>query len=154
MPYWMDGNNLIGQPVEMSREDRRTRVAFLQTLGRFRRERGGRFTVFFDGEDPEGSASPPGVQVRYCAPRSADDEILYRLAGARTPSEVTVVTNDRALAARARSAGARLLTWQQFVSAMQRSPGAPARRAEPPGEKQIDVDEWSKYFGLDPGALD
>jgi predicted RNA-binding protein with PIN domain len=146
MPYWFDGNNLIGQPV--ARADRGTRRAFLDHLSALSRQRGGRFLVFFDGDDQERTAAPPGIQVRYSAPISADEAILIRLAECRAPSEVTVVTNDRALAQHSRTAGARIMTWQEFTSKARAAP-AKRRGTGPPDEEKVNVDEWMQYFGLD-----
>lgn len=145
MPYWFDGNNLIGQSAAAARTDSRTRREFLSTLVSYRRAGGGRFLVFFDGDDPRQSASPPGVPVRYTAPEPADEAILDGLRAARNPSEIIVVTNDRGLAARCRNEGAPVLTWSEFHSKMSRRARL-AGRPEP--QEKIDVDDWMRYFNL------
>jgi len=152
MPYWFDGNNLIGQPVARARLDRVTRRAFLGLLSSFHRQRGGRFTVYFDGDDPDKAAAPPGVQVRYCAPLSTDDAILRKLAEVRSPSEVTVVTNDRSLGNRCRNVGARIMAWQEFLSKMK--PGNRSRAApQAAADEEVDLDEWARFFGFDKDTL-
>jgi hypothetical protein len=61
----------------------------------------------------------------------------------RHPAEVTVVTEDRDLAARCRAAGARVTDWAGFVLTR----ALPARRSEPPApEPEIDVAEWERFF--------
>jgi predicted RNA-binding protein with PIN domain len=152
MPYWFDGNNLIGQPVSRARLDRQTREAFLGLLSTYHRRRGGRFTVYFDGDDPDRAAAPPGVSVRYCAPLSTDDTILRRLAESRSRSEVTVVTNDRSLGNRCRNEGARLMDWQEFRTKMS---AANLTRAVPQhdAEEEVDLDEWTRFFGFDRNTL-
>ncbi len=147
VPYWFDGNNLIGQSAATARADRRARRAFLDKLSSYHRSGGGRFLVYFDGDDPGRSASPAGVAVRYSAPASADEAILRRLREIQYPSEVIVVTNDRELMGRCRDAGASALDWREFSSKMEsrfsrRKPG------KTPQEK-VDVEEWLRYFGLD-----
>ena len=97
MPYWFDGNNLIGQSVEAARADRKTRQAFLSLLSTRTFGRKNRFIVFFDGEDPDRSSPPHGINVRYSAPISSDDAILSGIRGSRSPSDIIVVTNDNAL---------------------------------------------------------
>ncbi len=146
MPYWFDGNNLIGQSAADAQADPGPRRAFLSQLMAYHRSGGGRFLVYFDGDDPDRGAAPPGVAILYSAPTSADENILLRLRGIKNPSEVIVVTNDRALAARCRNEGAAVLTWGEFATKMQsrRVPHAS------PGDRQehVDVEEWMRYFGL------
>ena len=147
MPYWFDGNNLIGQSAADAKANPRPRRAFLSCLMIYHRSGGGKFLVCFDGDDPDRSASPPGIAIRYSAPVSTDEAILQRLRGTKSPSEVIVVTNDRELAARCRNEGAAVLTWPEFTTKMQsrRVPHAePADR-----EEHVDVDEWMRYFGLE-----
>ena len=146
MPYWFDGNNLIGQSAAAAKADLRTRREFLSTLSSYRRSGGGKFLVYFDGDDPSRSASPPGVAVRYSAPVSTDEAILQRLREIRNPAEVIVVTNDRGLMSRCRNEGASVLTWSEFASKMQ-SRRPPRSKREGPADK-IDVEDWIKYFGI------
>ncbi len=148
MPYWLDGNNLIGQTVAQAREDEQTPRAFLQEIGSLAKTRGGHFVVYFDGDDHHRISVPRGVQVRYSAPRSTDDVILQRLGDVRTPSEVIVVTNDRSLSGRCRDAGARTMDWQSFVSKM-RKKGSKESASRDVKEEKVNVEEWARYFGFD-----
>jgi predicted RNA-binding protein with PIN domain len=146
MPYWFDGNNLIGQSAAAAKADSRARRAFLSTLHSYQKSGGGGFLVYFDGDDPERSISPPGVSVRYSAPVSADEAILRRLREIAKPSEIIVVTNDWGLKSQCRSAGATVLTWQEFTEKM-KSRRLQNNRIDQP--ERVDVDEWIRYFGLD-----
>ena len=147
MPYLFDGNNLIGLSAERARTDRQTRRGFLSALSGYVRTRGGRFTVIYDGDDPDRSIPPPGVQVHYSAPLSADEAIIRRLQEVRTPAEVIVVTNDRSLQAACRTAGARVLDWKGFLSRMK--PRVQERKHIPNQEDNVDMEEWLRYFGID-----
>ena len=147
MPYWFDGNNLMGQPTAAARADSRVRRAFLSVLSAYYRGGGGHFLVYFDGDDPGRSAAPSGVSVRYSAPESTDGVILRRLHEIQRPSEVIVVTNDRQLMNRCRDAGAAALDWHQFTSKMQSRPLPP--RTQSKAQEHIDVEDWMRYFGLD-----
>ncbi len=151
MPYWFDGNNLIGQSAAMASRDSGTRRSFLQLLSRFATARGGKFLVFFDGDDPDRAVPPRGVRVRYSAPLSTDDAILRLAQGTPSPSEIIVVTNDHGLAARCRAAGVKTMDWREFIGKMNR--GAAAGRASALKEEKVDVEDWSRYFGLDPRKL-
>jgi len=163
MPYWFDGNNLIGLSADAARADRRSRMAFLSALSGWRGAGGGRFLVWFDGDDPADMPTPPGVAVRYSAPGSADAAICRRLHEIERPGEVIVVTNDRELSSRCRNAGANVLDWHRFALKMQSRSAAPAakntRRRRPGETRQInqaqgdastavDVDDWLRFFEI------
>jgi predicted RNA-binding protein with PIN domain len=152
MPYWFDGNNLIGQSAAVARQDPKTRSSFLALLSSYATSRGGHFVVFFDGDDPGRATPPRGVRVRYCAPLSTDDAILRQAEGARTPAEIIVVTNDRELAARSRCEGVKTMDWRQFTEKVSASSSRGHGKAVPKDEK-VDLEEWSRYFGLDPNSL-
>ena len=152
MPYWFDGNNIIGIPSAADRGARERRREFLAHLSTVAAARGGRFVVFFDGDDQDRLIPPRGVQVRYSAPLSADDEIVRRLEGLALPGEVIVVTNDRALASRCAAAGSRTRSWRDFDGRTARLPPGPHRGGEKEKpEQRIDVDDWLGFFGVDDG---
>jgi hypothetical protein len=147
MPYWFDGNNLIGKPAAGVRTDRETRRSFLSFLSERRHTHGGRLTVYFDGDDPDRSMPPAGIRIRYSAPISADDAIIRDISASRTPGEIIVVTNDVGLGARCRDSGAQAIKWVDF-SGRSKSP-SPRARGKDRTEEPVDVEEWARYFGLD-----
>jgi predicted RNA-binding protein with PIN domain len=128
--------------------DRNTRKAFLSALSAYQKSGGGRFLVYFDGDDPSDFSPPPGVIVRYSAPESADIMMLRRLGEIQRVSEVIIVTNDNELATRSRHTGATSMSWQQFVSKMQSRP-AKSLSIQNSRQEQVDVEDWMRYFGLD-----
>ena len=170
MPYWFDGNNLIGLSSAAARADRLSRTAFLSALNEWRRSGGGRFHVWFDGDDPGDMRPPAGIIVRYSAPESADAAICHRLQEIERPGEIIIVTNDRELSSRCRAAGANILDWNQFTLKMQARSAAPPRTAQPTTKNvgrqrndrthktrqpsgdapmAVDVDDWLRFFGID-----
>ena len=151
MPYWFDGNNLIGLSAAAARQDRRTCRSFLELLSAYARTRRSRFTVFFDGDDSSRVMPPRGIRVRYSAPMSTDDAILHHARGSAAPGEIIVVTNDHALAGRCRNGGVKTMDWRQFTAKMNSSPRNP--QAPPSKDEKIDIEEWSRYFGVDPSEL-
>ena len=151
MPYWFDGNNLMGLSVTRARADHETRRAFLNTLGGYASAKGGKFTVYFDGDETERICPPGGVQIRYSAPKSADVAILARLQEIRCPHEVIVVTNDRSLQMHCRNAGAKWIVWAEFLARM--SSGSPRKGAARGKEESVDVEEWARFFGLKKDSL-
>ena len=170
MPYWFDGNNLIGRSSAAARADRVARMAFLSALNNWRRSGGGRFHVWFDGDDPGDMLPPSGIVVRYSAPESADSAICRRLHEIDRPGEVIVVTNDRELSSRCRHAGANIVDWNQFTLKMQSRSAAHPRVVQPTTKSSgrqrpdrthkirqtsgdtptaVDVDDWLSFFGID-----
>jgi len=147
MPYWFDGNNLIGQSAAASRSDPRRRREFLSVLSTYHKTGGGRFLVYFDGDDPDGSMPPPGIGVRYSAPLSTDEAMIRRLKEIRYPGEIIVVSNDHDLMNRCRNAGATTLNWREFMSKMKSRPIPEGTEHET--QQTVDVEDWIKYFGLD-----
>ena len=147
MPYWFDGNNLIGRSAAAAKSDAGTRRAFLSALSSLHRSGGGRFLVYFDGDDPDRAAMPPGISVRYSAPYSADEAMARRLREIQHPAEIIIVTNDRQLMTQCRNEGAKTMTWPEFAAKMQARPAVRPKKNAP--EKPVDVDEWIDFFGLD-----
>jgi predicted RNA-binding protein with PIN domain len=143
MPYWFDGNNLIGQSAASVRTDAQTRQAFLSELSGYHMAGGSRFLVYFDGDDSDRRMPPRGVSVRYSAPLSTDEAILTALRDSRHPSEVIVVTNDLGLAMRCREAGSKVIDWNEFSSKMKRR----THSMKKPGDKSGRL-MWRIGFGI------
>ncbi|MBN2243232.1 MAG: NYN domain-containing protein [Acidobacteria bacterium] len=146
MPYWFDGNNLIGLSADSARAQPQARASFLAALSAYYKSGGGRFLVYFDGDDPGESMPPAGVRVRYSAPLSADDAIVGRLHEIRLPAEVIVVSNDRSLQSRCRGAGSRVMDWKQFTLKMESRKLRLTEVGDYP--EPVNVEDWIKYFGL------
>lgn len=142
MPYLLDGNNLIGsarRTARPSEEDRQALVA--EVAERLRRTRA-RATIFFDGPAGERATSLGPLSVHLAAGQSADDAIVRAVSGSRAPGEAIVVTADRALAARVRDAGGRVLAPEAFFARV----GAVAVPSPPERDARVDVDDWLRYF--------
>jgi len=150
MPYWFDGNNIIGLSSAAVRGAGKRRQEFLLYLSSLLAGRSGRFLVFFDGDDTERSRPPRGILVRFSAPLSADDDIVRHLEGRSHPGEIIVVTNDRELALRCTGAGSGTRTWSEFERRAARHRPTPAgnRMVQKP-EQAVDVGEWLDFFGLE-----
>jgi predicted RNA-binding protein with PIN domain len=147
MPYWFDGNNLIGQSAARSRLRPHLRQEFLSTLRAYYRAGGGRFLVYFDGDDTTRIMPPAGIRVRYSAPLSADEAIVRRLREISRPQEVIVVSNDRELQNRCRNSRAKVLDWHEFTSKMRSRKMRQSRQRDQ--EEPVDVEDWMRYFGVE-----
>jgi hypothetical protein len=144
MPYFLDGNNLIGLVRRTSRPSAEDRSALIAEIaGRLRRTRA-RATIFFDGPAGERMASLGSLTVRVATGASADDAIVREVERGAAPAEAVIVTADRGLARRCRDAGAKVCSPDEFFARFGAGPaGLPAGR-EPAGK--VDVEEWMRYF--------
>jgi hypothetical protein len=87
------------------------------------------------------------LTVRYAGNRSADDAIIEAVERSKARRDCHVVTDDRALAERARQRGARSLSVSDFWGRL--ADETPAR-----GEgKSVDVDDWMSFFSDDRNRL-
>jgi predicted RNA-binding protein with PIN domain len=141
MPYFLDGNNLIGHARGSSRpteEDRRALIA--EVSDRLRATRA-KAVLFFDGAGKRRS-SLGSLLIREAGPAGADEAIVREIEGSRTPREIIVVTADRALSRRARDAGASAISPSEFWSRFGKgkAPGSPGETGK------VDVEEWLRFF--------
>ncbi len=143
MPYFLDGNNLIGLARRTSRPEESDRTALVAELADRLRSTRSTVRLFFDG--PAGRPSALGRLTVNDAGGSADEAILRHIRAAADPGQVTVVTADRELSRRARDAGARSMSppdfWARFGSAEKRPAGK-----ETENRTKVDVDDWMSYF--------
>jgi hypothetical protein len=141
MPYFLDGNNLIGQARRTGRPSEEDRKAFLAEIADRLRATRAKATVFFDGGDARRS-SLGSLTIRDCGAESADDAMVAEVARFREPREVLVVTADRALSRRVRDAGGRAMEPEEFWNRFGKGP-KPQARAD---TTKVDVDEWLRFF--------
>lgn len=140
MPYFLDGNNLIGKArgsPRPSEDDRRALVS--EVSERLRRTRA-RAVLFFDGPGDR-RTSLGSLSIREAGASGADEAILREIGRARAPGEIIVVTEDRDLSRRVRDAGAITLSPDEFWSRF-------GTGQEPSGrdDARVDVEDWLKYF--------
>jgi predicted RNA-binding protein with PIN domain len=114
--WFVDAMNVIGSRPDGWWRDRHGAmerlVAQLEDLA----AGGEEITVFFERQ-PEPAIESESVEVAHAPvaiPNAADDEIVRRLAVEPSATEITVVTSDRRLAARARAIGARVEGASEF----------------------------------------
>jgi predicted RNA-binding protein with PIN domain len=129
-------------------------VEVLRRVAAFCRARGARATIVFDGAPFRaelGDAQELGrVSVRFPpAGSDADAVIRQMIDGAARPSELTVVSSDKAVYSYARTRGARALRareWSTLARGSVHHPRRPPReRAEKP-EHETDIEGWLERF--------
>jgi len=118
----IDGYNLIRQWPELEMLDRGDlqsgREALLQALQAYRRAKGHRITVVFDGREQGGFSETversAGIDVRYSRRGETADAVIARLV-AEGGAGAVVVSSDREVAATARGFGAATLPAADFI---------------------------------------
>jgi predicted RNA-binding protein with PIN domain len=117
--WLVDGMNVIGTRPDGWWKDRHAAmVRLVDQLERWVSESGEDVTVVFE-RPPSPPIRSTVIEVAHAPrprPNSADDEIARRLGEDPDPNQVRVVTSDRWLADRARSAGATVVPAESFRS--------------------------------------
>ncbi len=154
MRFLIDGHNLIGRFPGLRLDDPQDEQKLLEHLHVFAQRKRHQIAVVFDPGlyyVPPQASPYADVQAIWCRPgKSADEEILRRLAKASHPRDITVVTSDASLAGRARRIGANVVPAEQFVRMMQTpAPGSPAGNEEEKPEPFLtpeEIEEWRALF--------
>ncbi len=136
MRILIDGSNVLGA-MGLERESSESKRHLLRLLASFGRAHRRKLTCFFDGERPADFGAGPGsIQIRFCAPISADDAIVAEVERKREPFRV--VTSDRGLAMRVKRRDVETVDAPLFIRELQSIPeGEPS----PPSDE-----EWERYF--------
>jgi hypothetical protein len=137
VPYFLDGNNLIGLARRTPRPGEEDRAALLAEVSSRLRTTRASVRIFFDGK---GRGLSLGNLTVGASSGSADEAILRELTASKDPGQVTVVTADRDLARRVRDGGGKTMSPPDFWSRFG------AVRESRPSPERVDVDEWLDYF--------
>jgi len=140
MPYFIDGDNLIGH-LRRERPETEDRAALVAELCDRLRQTRARVVLFFDGPPPDSRSALGGLSIRFSGTVSADDVIVREIDRAAAAGEIVLVTADRELGRRARDAGAKTCApgafWERFGRGRAPSSGAP---------RSVDVQDWVRFF--------
>jgi hypothetical protein len=140
MPWIVDGDNVLG-----SRRDEARKRRLAQAVAGLARRLGRPILVVFDGPSP--GVPFPGEVIWSGAGTRADDVIRSRVVGSTDPRGWTIVTDDRPLGDRCRTAGARVVR----CAAFRREIDEPAATGEKPEGKE-DLEYWTSIFSGDSSA--
>ena len=150
MPYLIDGNNLLGSwGGPTSDDDRRGEV--VRRIAAFCRARNVKATVVFDGgplRADMASQELGNVSLRV-PPQGEDADTVIRGLVERSarPSELIVVTSDKALYSYVKTLGATVLRAHEWNSLERRAfhaRGASSVSDKP--DREDDVEGWLKKF--------
>jgi uncharacterized protein len=137
----VDGYNLIRQSDVLRLHERQSleagRKALVHLLSGYRKTRGYRITVVFDGwlsgAPQEERDREAGIDIIYSRRGEKADEVIKRLARQRT-DEMIVVTSDRPVMDTAIRAGAAAIPSREFEDRIRQAGNAPAQREAIPGK--------------------
>lgn len=143
----VDGYNLIRQSDVLRRYERISleegRRALVLNLARYRKMRGHRITVVFDGWEggspTEERDRAGGVEIIYSRLGEKADEVIKRLLQTAS-EEIMVVTSDREIAVFAERRGKTAIASPAFAERLERS-AAESFPANAPGAEDADEEE-------------
>lgn len=142
----IDGHNLCYQDPELrqllQQDSEHARRALEARIG----DRAGCHLFYDGGPGGEERRQHHGkLAIHYSGKRSADDCLVEWIAY-QNVEEMTVVTDDRELQMRVRSAGATLISCSDFLDSLSHSPDTqPGIDELPPSQDEIDF--WKDEFG-------
>jgi predicted RNA-binding protein with PIN domain len=133
MPWLIDGSNVLGA-MRVDRHGDESKRGLVRLLAAFARTKRTRVTCVFDGPEPASFGRHLGsVTVVFSGSRPADDLIIERAGSGRGWS---VVTSDRALAARVGRREVDVVAPQTLIREMEQ---AGSEQSDPGGD-------WEAYF--------
>jgi predicted RNA-binding protein with PIN domain len=150
MPYLIDGNNLLGSWGGPRGEDDR-RADVVRRVAAFCRARNVKATVVFDGHPlrPEMAVQDLGpLTVRVPPPGGDADTVIRELVErAPRPSEVVVVTSDKALYSYVKTRGAAVMRAHEWNALERQLASGREREGGEKPEREDDVEGWLRRFG-------
>jgi predicted RNA-binding protein with PIN domain len=131
MSWIIDGSNILGG----ARTDVVAKRKLVQALAQFARARRTKVICTFDGSEPEHFGANLGrVRVMFSGARPADELIAKQVASG---SGWTVVTSDRALAARIKRRTVAIVDAASFMHELE---------SLPQSESTASAEDWAAYF--------
>lgn len=159
----IDGNNLLHAVRDHAPVPAGGREAMVRRIHQWSVRDGYATTVVFDGAPPtrglKRQTAPDGLEVRFSAPRTADDLIVELIHAASHPDQILVVTDDKAILYEARLRRCASIANVTFIEKLfPSSPNSPAVASIPPSDKPTDISPeelayWRREFGI-PDAKD
>jgi predicted RNA-binding protein with PIN domain len=128
----------------------------LCTLIQRSRWAGERITLVCDGTPSDIGGVGPKLQTIFTGPhRTADDEIVDRVANSSSARSILVITSDREIIRSIKKNGAKHLGSAAFLQTLfdDASTSKKKRVHRPSGLSRAHANEWRKEFGLDEQAI-
>lgn len=139
MPIVIDGNNLLFAMHDEAPIPNVGRETMLRIIERFAMAGNESICVVFDGRPPLGGMGgqfhSSRVDVRFGAPKTADDVIVDMIQRSNDPARLHVVTADGAIAHEARARRCPVIAPVDFIRAIFPQPERGANASPPASEK-------------------
>ena len=116
-----------------------------------------RITLVCDGTPSDFCPTGARVSVVFTGPhRTADDEIMHRVAKSSAKRSITVVTSDREIIRSIKAAGSQHLGSEAFLRILVDDHNTPQSKKihRPTGLSEEGAAEWKERFGLDDDAVE
>ncbi len=121
------------------------------------RWRGDRVTLVCDGTPSNEHNASTRYQTVFTGPyKSADEEIMERVATSSAPRSILVITSDREIITSIRKRGAQQIGSAAFLQALVEDSHIPKSKSvrRPSGLSPKLAQEWKEHFGIDEKAID
>jgi predicted RNA-binding protein with PIN domain len=151
MYYYIDGYNFLFRFIEEKKQFAQLREQLVRHLQISFKKLRWQGTIVFDGayhrnEDSGRSYASPLVITYAPKGESADAYITEQIEYHKTPSQCVVVTNDRSLQMHVKSAGAAVMTVDQFTKKMNRNMVKPEEDKKQTKDTSINIERLRKIF--------
>ncbi|MFP3981750.1 MAG: NYN domain-containing protein [Desulfobacterales bacterium] len=150
----IDGYNLIRRSAPLREEERQSlelgRSALIDQLAAYKRVRGHKITVVFDGaanhDDFEANTSEKGIRIRFSSHGQTADAVIRKMAR-REGEKALVVTADRPLASAVAAAGAEVVDPAAFEDKMAMAQLVETKGVDPEGEEDAGWEPTTRKKG-------
>ena len=149
MPYWFDGNNLIGKIPSIkkiqksNKQASREKLAFL--IGRYFSSGKNTVTLHFDGH-PNEPIKVSRVKIKYSGSKTADEKIKLEIERSKNPKNIIVVTSDGNVAEFAKVCSCEVIKSEDFRKKLHSQ--NPADEEKSRIEEINNQEEFKKIFGV------
>ncbi|MFT4593282.1 MAG: putative RNA-binding protein with PIN domain [Phycisphaerales bacterium] len=157
MELMIDTWNVLHQTGILPPESAGIGIQGLVSLINSSRWAGENTTFVCDGTPAENSANGPNYQTVFTgAVRTADDEIMDRVAASSSSRSILVVTSDREIIRSIKAGGAQHIGSAAFLQALVDDNQAPKKKhvRRPSGLSAELAQKWKREFGIDAEALE
>ncbi len=157
MELLIDTWNVLHQTGVLPPESAGIGIRGLSQLIKTSRWKQEKITMICDGTSSDEAASGPLAQLIFTGPhRSADEEIMERVANSSAPKSILVITSDREIVKSIRTRGAQHVGSADFLQALVEDSRVPKhkRTHRPTGLSKEKTEEWKQQFGIDDSTIE
>ena len=147
--YIIDGNNVIGKDRMLKslqqQEPQQSREKLAMLLDRYFGKKKFKVFLHLDGFAKDAIRTSK-IKLIYSDNKTADENIRTQIENSKNPKNIIVVTSDHSLAEFAKVCSCTVLKSEEFLKQINKEK---AGSSESEIQKEIDLDEIKKLFGVD-----